>query len=58
MDTRDQRKAALHEYLQNGREALMWKLDGLPERELRRPRTPTGTNLLGMVKHMANVEQS
>lgn len=49
-------KTALRHYLQDSRDALLWKLDGLTERELRLPRTPTGTNLLGMVKHMANVE--
>lgn len=49
-------KPALQEYLQGARESLLWKLDGLGERELRRPRTPTGTNLLGIVKHCANVE--
>lgn len=49
-------KADLKRYLQNHREALVWKLDGLSERDLRMPRTPTGTNLLGIVKHMINVE--
>src|SRR5215510_15938836 len=49
-------KNALHHYLQEVREALLWKLDGLGERDLRMPRTPTGTNLIGIVKHMANVE--
>jgi hypothetical protein len=49
-------KDALHHYLQQSREALLWKLDGLGERDLRMPRTPTGTNLIGLVKHMANVE--
>lgn len=49
-------KATLQSYLQMGREALVWKLDGLSEQDLRRPRTPTGLNLLGIVKHMANVE--
>ncbi|CAA9396022.1 MAG: Protein of unknown function DUF664 [uncultured Nocardioides sp.] len=49
-------KPALQEYLQGARDALLWKLDGLGERELRRPRTPTGTNLLGIVKHCANTE--
>jgi hypothetical protein len=49
-------KASLHHYLQSQREALLWKLDGLGERELRMPRTPTGTNLIGIVKHMANGE--
>lgn len=49
-------KAVLRHYLQFSREALLWKLDGLSERDLRMPRTPTGTNLIGIVKHMANVE--
>ena len=49
-------KAALGHYLQSNRDALLWKLDGLGERDLRMPRTPTGTNLIGIVKHMANVE--
>jgi uncharacterized damage-inducible protein DinB len=49
-------KAALHHYLQEVREALLWKLEGLSERDLRLPRTPTGTNLLGIVKHALNVE--
>lgn len=49
-------KDALRHYLQSSREALLWKLGGLSERDLRLPRTPTGTNLLGIVKHMANVE--
>ena len=34
----------------------MWKLDGLSEYDVRRPLTPTGTNLLGLVKHLATVE--
>lgn len=49
-------KAALQHYLQDARDALLWKLDGLGERDLRLPRTPTGTNLLGIVRHVANVE--
>lgn len=35
---------------------MLWKLDGLSEYDIRRPLTPTGTNLLGLVKHLANVE--
>jgi uncharacterized damage-inducible protein DinB len=49
-------KADLRRYLQAGREALLWKLDGLSEYDIRRPMTPTGTNLLGLVKHVASVE--
>jgi len=49
-------KSELHHYLRQGREALLWKLDGLPEYDARRPLTPTGTNLLGLVKHLAGTE--
>ncbi|MEU9619258.1 MULTISPECIES: DinB family protein [unclassified Streptomyces] len=49
-------KADLLRYLQEGRDALLWKLDGLSEYDIRRPLTPTGTNLLGLVKHIASVE--
>lgn len=49
-------KADLHRYLQAGREALLWKLDGLSEYDIRRPMVPTGTNLLGLVKHVASCE--
>jgi uncharacterized damage-inducible protein DinB len=49
-------KAQLARYLQVGREALLWKLEGLSEYDARRPMTPTGTNLLGIVKHVASVE--
>ena len=49
-------KADLHRYLQAAREVLLWKLDGLSEYDVRRPLTPTGTNLLGLVKHVASVE--
>ncbi|MFI7386339.1 DinB family protein [Streptomyces sp. NPDC049813] len=42
--------------LQRDRAALLWKLDGLSEYDARRPLTATGTNLLGLVKHVANVE--
>ncbi|MBM0276599.1 DinB family protein [Micromonospora tarensis] len=49
-------KAALHEYLRGTREDLIWKLDGLSEREARQPRTSTGNNLLGVIKHCLNVE--
>ncbi|MGH3951287.1 MAG: DinB family protein [Pseudonocardiaceae bacterium] len=49
-------KADLHRYLQTAREALLWKLDGLSEYDIRRPMVPTGTNLLGLIKHLASVE--
>jgi uncharacterized damage-inducible protein DinB len=49
-------KAALQQDLQAGRDAVLWKLEGLSGYDVRRPMTPTGTNLLGMVKHLAFVE--
>ncbi|HEY0933563.1 MAG TPA: DinB family protein [Trebonia sp.] len=49
-------KADLLTYLQGARETLLWKLEGLGEYDLRRPLTPTGTNLLGLVKHSASME--
>jgi hypothetical protein len=49
-------KARLHQDLRNARESLLWKLDGLAEYDLRRPMTPTGTNLLGLVKHISGAE--
>jgi uncharacterized damage-inducible protein DinB len=53
---RPEPKADLHHYLQVAREALLWKLEGLSEYDIRRPLTPTGTNLLGLIKHVASVE--
>ncbi len=50
-------KAVLRRYLQDARDAMLWKLDGLSEYDVRRPMTPTGTSLLGMVKHLAGVER-
>jgi hypothetical protein len=52
MEPRD----TLVHYLQRSREAVLWKLDGVSEYDARRPLTPTGTNLLGLVKHLACVE--
>jgi len=49
-------KADLHIYLQRARDTLLWKLEGLGEYDIRRPLTPTGTNLLGIVKHVASAE--
>jgi uncharacterized damage-inducible protein DinB len=49
-------KAHLHGRLRRDRKTLLWKLDGLSEYDARRPLTATGTNLLGLVKHVANVE--
>jgi len=52
----DELKSDLLRYLRVSREALIWKLDGLSEYDVRRPLVRTGTNLLGLVKHVASVE--
>ena len=49
-------KETLVRYLQDARDAMVWKLEGLSEYDARRPLTPTGTNLLGLIKHLASVE--
>jgi hypothetical protein len=49
-------KEILHDKLREGRAALLSRLDSLGEYDLRRPMTPTGTNLLGLVKHLAWLE--
>ena len=49
-------KEELHRKLQDARAALLSRLEGLSEYDLRRPVTPTGTNLLGLVKHLAGLE--
>lgn len=49
-------KEDLHHYLRDAREAVVWKLDNLDDYSGRRPMTPTGTNLLGLVKHLSGVE--
>ncbi len=43
-------------YLQRERDNLLATLDGLSEYDVRRPMTPTGTNLLGLVKHVGTVQ--
>lgn len=49
-------KESLHGFLDKQRDVMLWKLEGLDDEQLRRPMTPTGTNLLGLVKHLAAVE--
>jgi hypothetical protein len=46
-------KEYLHSDLREIREAMLWKLDGLFEYDIRSPLTSTGTNLLGLVKHLS-----
>ena len=49
-------KEELHRKLEASRAVMLAKLDGLSEYDRRRPMTPTGTNLLGLVKHLAGLE--
>jgi uncharacterized damage-inducible protein DinB len=49
-------KRIIHRYLDKQRKALLAKLDGVSERDARWPMTRTGTNLLGLVKHVASIE--
>ena len=49
-------KDLLARYLTKARSDLVAKLDGLDERQIRWPMTATGTNLLGILKHVARVE--
>ena len=49
-------KAELLRTLQGSRTVMLSKLEGLSEYDRRRPSTPTGTNLLGLVKHLAGLE--
>jgi uncharacterized damage-inducible protein DinB len=53
---RDHQKNALLLYLRRRRGDLLGKLDGLGEYDIRRPLVPSGTSLLGLVKHVASVE--
>ena len=46
-------KVYLHGELRDARRAVLCKLEGLGEYDVRRPLTATGTNLLGLVKHLS-----
>jgi hypothetical protein len=49
-------KEYLHRDLRDTRATMLWKLEGLAEYDVRRPLTPTGTNLLGLIKHLTITE--
>lgn len=51
-------KESLHRSMDRHREAVLWKIQGLDDEQLRRVMTPSGTHLLGLVKHLAAVEYS
>ena len=50
-------KDTLLALLDNNRAVIVWKLDGLSLEEASRPVVDSGTSLLGLVKHLAYVEQ-
>lgn len=49
-------KESLHASLDRHRDAVLWKLEGLDDEQLRRQLVPSGTNLLGLVKHLGSIE--
>jgi hypothetical protein len=49
-------KEYLHSDLREVRDTMLWKLEGLAEYDARRPLTSTGTNLLGLIKHLSITE--
>jgi uncharacterized damage-inducible protein DinB len=49
-------KTSLRVALDRHRDVVLWKIQGLDDEQLRRPMTPSGTSLLGLVKHLAAVE--
>lgn len=51
-----QEKVSLVAALDRHRDVVLWKIEGLDDEQLRRPVTPSGTNLIGLVKHLASVE--
>ena len=50
-------KVMLEAFLDFHRATLLCKLDGLGDEALRRPGTPSGVTLLGIVKHLTYVER-
>lgn len=49
-------KESLKVSLDRHRDAVLWKLEGLDEEQVRRELVPSGTSMLGLVKHLASVE--
>jgi uncharacterized damage-inducible protein DinB len=49
-------KESLKAALDRHRDAVLWKVEGLDDGQLRRPMTPSGTTVLGLVKHLGYVE--
>jgi uncharacterized damage-inducible protein DinB len=53
--TGTEKEILLHS-MERHRAAVRWKLEGLDDEQLRRRLVPSGTSLLGLVKHLAAVE--
>jgi Protein of unknown function (DUF664) len=49
-------KELIRSSLQESRDAMLFKLEGLSDADMRRPMVPSGTNILGLVKHLAGLE--
>jgi Protein of unknown function (DUF664) len=49
-------KRILLAFLDQQRDVVLWKLEGLTDDQLRQPITPNGLYLLGLVKHLATGE--
>jgi hypothetical protein len=49
-------KEYLHRWLRLVRDVMLWKLEGLSDAAIRSPMTRSGTNLLGLVKHITGGE--
>ncbi len=49
-------KEILQVSLDRHRDAVVWKAQGLSDEDLRRPMVPSGSSVLGLIKHLANVE--
>ena len=51
-------KESLHASLNRHRDVVLWKLEGVSDEDVRQPMVPSGTSLLGLVKHLAAVDYS
>jgi uncharacterized damage-inducible protein DinB len=51
-------RTILEGLLEFQRGALLRKAEGLSDEDLRRPRVPSGTSILGLVKHLAAMERT
>ncbi|TFH18595.1 MAG: DinB family protein [Acidimicrobiales bacterium] len=56
MSAQPTERDVLLQYLNKNRQAVVVKTMGLAEEQLRAPGVPSGTNMLGIVHHLAGVE--